>query len=172
MSALKVSLTSAMKQLQEEFLAEAQQKMLTSEGKQSLHDDDINDIASVITVGIVGGAYAAMDEFGKGSSMDMSNPALQDYMNGPLWNPARGSDPTIRSRSRGTYTNIFGQQVESRSNIPGINLEEKDAKYAPSPPSHAIQTAARWMENGRIQTVIKETISAFPFSKFIIANKD
>ena len=160
-----------MKQLQHELLTEAQQNMLTPEGRESLHDSEIKDIAGVIVVGITGGAYAAMDEFGKGSLMDMSNPDLQDYISSNLWNSARGNDPTIRSRQRGLYTNIFGEQVVSKSNVAGINLEEKGGKFAPQPPSRAIQTAMRWMANGRMQSKIQSVVRDFPFSNFIICDK-
>jgi hypothetical protein len=156
-----------MKQLQQELLAEAKQRMLTAEGAESLHDEEIVDIANVIVAGISGGAWAAMDEFGKGSLMDMSNPALQEYMNSGLWNPARRNDPTIRSRSRGPYTNIFGEQVESKSNVAGIDLEQLGGKFEPRPPSHAIETAMRWMKNGRMQSKIQEVVRNFPFNKFI-----
>jgi hypothetical protein len=156
-----------MKQLQQELLAEAKQRMLTSEGAESLHDEEIVDIANVIVAGISGGAWAAMDEWGKGSLMDLSNPSLQKYMSSGLWNPARGSDPTIRSRSRGTYTNIFGEQVESKSNVAGIDLEQLGGKFEPRPPSRAIETAMRWMKNGRMRVVIHEVVKSFPFHKFI-----
>ena len=160
-----------MKQLQQELLAEAKQNMLTAEGKESLHDDEIKDIAGIIVSGIVGGAWAAMDEYGKGSMMDTSNPGLQDYMSSSLWNPARGSDSTIRSRQRGSYTNIFGENIESRSNVAGIDLEQKGGKFSPQPPSHAIQTAMRWMQNGRMQAKIQSVLRNFPFGKFIICDK-
>ncbi len=160
-----------MKQLQKELLADAKQGMLTAEGAESLHDEAIVDIANVIVASISGGAWAAMDEFGKGSMMDMSNPALQYYMSSGLWNDARGNDPTIRSRSRGTYTNIFGEQVESKSNVAGIDLEKLGGKFEPSPPSHAIETAMRWMKNGRMQSRIQEVVKTFPFGKFIEVDK-
>jgi hypothetical protein len=156
-----------MKQLQQELLAEAKQRMLTAEGAESLHDEEIVDIANVIVASISGGAWAVMDEFGKGSLMDTSNPALQEYMKSSLWNPARGNDPTIRSRSRGPYINIFGEQVESKSNVAGIDLEKLGGKFEPQPPSHAMETAMRWMQNGRMQSKIQEVVKTFPFGKFI-----
>lgn len=160
-----------MKQLQQELLTQAKQGMLTPEGADSLHDEEIQDIAGVIVAGIAGGAWAALDEYGKGSLMDMDNPALQEYMNSSLWNPARKNDLSIRSRKRGTYTNIFGEQVESRSNVPGINLEQLGGKFEPQPPSHAIETAMRWMRHGRMSELIKQTVRTFPFGKFIIVNR-
>ena len=156
-----------MQQLQQELLVESKQRMLTAEGAESLHDEAIVDIANVITASISGGAWAAMDEFGKGSMMDISNPALAKYMGSPLWNDARGNDPTIRSRSRGPYTNIFGEQVESQSNVAGIDLEQLGGKFEPRPPSHAIETAMRWMKNGRMRSIIHDTVKNFPFGRFI-----
>jgi hypothetical protein len=159
-----------MKQLQQELLAEAKQRMLTAEGAESLHDEEIVDIANVIVASISGGAWAAMDEWGRGSELDLSSPYLTDYKNSSLWNPARG-DTTIRSRPRGWYTNIFGERVYSGSNKAGIDLEQIDEKFSPQPPSHAIQTAARWMANGRMKEVVQKTVRNFPFGKFIIVDK-
>ncbi len=169
-NALRTELIICMKQIQQELLSDAKSGMLTPQGKESLSADDITEVANVIIAGITGGAWAAMDEHGTGSLMDTDNPALDDYKNSPLWNPFR-NDTSIRSRKRGSYTNIFGEQVNSRSNVGGINLEPKGGAFAPKPASHAIETAMKWMATGSMQEAVKSTLSNFKFSKFFIITK-
>lgn len=161
---------ASMKQLQEELLAEAKQGMLTPEGADNLHDEEINNIAGVIIAGISGGAWAVMDEFGTGSEMDLFNPTLPDYMASNMWNPARGNDLTIRSRPNAPgQRNIFGEPVNG-SGKGGVDLEALGVVDA-QPPSHAIETAMRWMKNGRFRQVIHQTVKAFPFGRFIVITK-
>ena len=145
--------------------------MLTPEGASSLRADELEVLGNFITAKVVGGAYAAMDNFGKGSLMDEANPALGNYKNSELWNPVR-HDNTIRSRNRGSYTNIFGETVESKSNVGGIGLEQKGGKFAPQPPSHALETAGKWMLNGRIQSKWQEALRTFPWGRFFVVTKD
>lgn len=166
--ALKQELMFSMKQLQQELLNEAKQRMNTPEGRESLTDGDITDIANVISVSIVGGAFAAMDSYGTGSLMDESNPALADYKNSDLWNPAR-RDNKIRTRPAGTYTNIFGETRVGRGKG-GYDLEVA-GKVIPTPPSHAIQNAVRWLRNGRMQRLIKETLAMFNYGKYLKTDK-
>lgn len=157
-----------MKDLQQELLTESKQNMLTSEGVESLHDETIADIAGVIVASISGGAWAVLDEFGSGSAMDLNNPALATYKNSPMWNPAR-QDNKIRSRpNQPGQIDIFGNPVNGRGK--GGHDLEVDGKVKPQPPSHAIQTAARWMQNGRMRAAIQGVVKAFPFSKFIICD--
>lgn len=165
---LYLNLVGAMKQLQQELLAEAKRGMLTREGAESLHDEEIKDIAGVIVASIVGGAWAVMDEFGSGSAMDTSNPALADYKNSSMWNPAR-PDNKIRSRPNAPgQINIFGRPVNGKG-AGGFDLEAA-GKVKPQPPSHAIETAMRWMQNGRMKAVIQGVVKSFPFGKFIICD--
>ncbi len=159
-----------MKDLQQELLAEAKQGMRTPEGAESLHDEEVTDIANVIIAGISGGAWAAMDEFGTGSEMDLFNPALPDYMRSKMWNPARGNDTTIRSRPNAPgQIDIFGRPVNGKGKG-GVDLEALGVVDA-QPPSHAIETAMRWMRHGRMREVIQQTVKSFPFAKFIITSK-
>lgn len=154
-----------MKQLQQELLAEAKQRMLTSEGAESLHDEEIVNIANVIVASISGGAWAALDEFGTGSLMDSSNPALAGYKNSPAWNPAR-HDNKIRTRPNAPgQVDIFGNPVNGHGKG-GYDLE-KEGKVTPMPPSRAMETAMRWMKNGRFRDKIQEVVRNFPFGKFI-----
>lgn len=158
----------AMKDLQQELLDESRQRMLTPEGKLSLKEHEIKDIAGVITASIMGGAWVAMDEWGTGSRMDLSNPALEAYKNSPMWNPAR-PDATIRSRPNTPgQMDIFGRSVKGRGKG-GIDLEAL-GKVTPSPPSHAIQTAARWMRDVRMREKIKSVIRNFPFGSFFVTD--
>lgn len=155
--------------LKKELLADAQGRMQTAEGKNDLSEEDAEIVANVISVAIVGGAWATMDEFGTGSLMDTSNPALDAYKNSSAWNPAR-HDNKIRTRpNQSGQVDIFGKPVNGHGKG-GFDLEDVGI-VSPTPPSHAIQTAAMWMANGRMQQVIKNTVRSFPFGKFIITDR-
>lgn len=171
MVAFREHVIATLLMVQQEYLAEAKSHMLTPEGAESLKPEEIALLGDFIVANVSGGAWAAMDEFGRGSLMDNSNPALDAYKASELWNPAR-YDNTIRSRERGPYTNIFGEQVYSNSNVGGVDLEAKGGKFAPQPPSHAMETAGRWMANGRIQIIWREAMMAFPWGSFIIVTPD
>lgn len=165
---LWLNLYQAMKQLQEELLLNSQHGMLTAEGKESLHDEEIVDIANVMVASIAGGAWAAMDEWGTGSMMEnVTNPAFEAYRNSRAWNPAR-HDTKIRSRPDAPgQIDIFGNPVKGKGKG-GVDLEALG--YNPQPPSHAMETAARWMKNGRMREALQNIINNFPFGSFVIVD--
>ena len=163
---MRVALISAMRDLQQELFDESMQNLSTNEGKEGLQKEEITEVANVIVATIVGDAWTVMDEWGKGSEMDVLNPALTDYMSGELWNPLRSST-IIVGRPRGWYTNIFGERVYSSGFYAGRGMENESP---PNPPSHAIKTAARWMQNGRFAERIRTEVKSFPFHKFFIVD--
>jgi len=161
-------LAIALEGLEVEYVKEIESHMRTSEGQQDIFPEAVKIMAGYISAEIIAGPWAIMDSFGTGSLMDTTNPALADYIQSQLWNKYRGNDPTIRSRERGLYINIFGDTVYSRSNVPGINLEKKGGKYSPTPPSKALQTALRWIiQSDRINKTIKKVVDNFDFGRFV-----
>jgi len=175
--ALRLHIIETLKLIQEEYLEEIQSHMQTPRGREDLTAEEIEIVGTFITAQIIGGAWATMDEWGTGSSMDISNPALPAYRNSELWNPAR-HDTVIRGRPAGSYTNIFGEGRTSSGKLEGVNLEWLSAQGVLPfevdviPPSHAMQTAGRWLKNGRIQAIWLASLGKFPWGKFIIATPD
>ncbi len=170
---LKKALTLTLTKLQAEVLADAEGKMFTPEGRADIEAMPVSDVAGVLTAIITEGPWAALDEEGKGSLMSTSNPFLAQYRNSALWNPAR-QDLVIRGRPAGSYTNIFGETRTSSGKMAGLDLEHRADKtgnidFMPRPPSHALETAMRWMANGRFQEVIVATLKAFPWGSYIVA---
>lgn len=180
--ALRAHLLAALKALADEYVKEAQSHMLTEQGRSDIALGEVEEVADWIAATVVGGAWAVMDEWGTGSLMDTSNPALDRYRHSIYWNPYRGKhgpeDTAIRSRERGPYTNIFGEQQVSRAPRPGINLERlaQEGRLRThlhlTPPSHAMHTAARWLRETRVQRVLAQVLEGFPWGKFLVADPD
>ena len=172
---LTVALVAAIRQLRLEYLNEAKAHMRTAEGRDSLQFGEEEAVMGWLAVQIVGGAWAAMDNYGRGSLMDTTNRALAAYRNSDLWNPAR-PDLVIRGRPRGTYRDIFGRTRTTSGALEGRNLEENPPQrgrfagedFDPWPPSHAMETAMKWLSHGRAQKVLRDTILKFPFHQYII----
>lgn len=161
----RTALIAAMKQLQEELLNEEQSGMKTAKGREDLKLGDIEEVASIVTAEVVGGAWAAMDAWGTGSLMDTSNPAYPIYRASDLWNPER-PDTAIRGRPKGEYTNIFGKKRKSPGTKAGQILEGSP-RFAPQAPSYAVRDAMRWMQNGRMQEVLGQLLATFPWGRYI-----
>lgn len=163
---LKKEIRSIIIGLQTIFLEEAKSMMRTPDGAESLELWDIDELENYFSAKIIGGAYAVMDNYGTGSKMALEeNPALDDYRNSELWNPARKSEGIV-GRPRGGYVNIFGETQYSQGKMEGESLEKT---YPPQPPSFAIETALRWLaRDGTIENELRNLIKRFDFSRFII----
>lgn len=170
-NALHVQLVKAIKKAQQEYLNEIISGVKQPEARGDWEEGEVEDAAWIIAAKVVGGAWAVMDNYGRGSLMDTSNPALEAYRQSELWNPAR-PDLYIRGRPPGTYTDIFGRQRTSTGRAVGRNLEGLGEEFAPWPPSKALQVATQVMEKGRFREIIQEAIDSFPWGDFIIATPD
>jgi hypothetical protein len=171
---LRISLGMALYKVATLYIDEVRASMQTPEGADDIEDislDDVGFVATAVAVTVVGGAWAVMDNYGKGSLMDTTNPALDDYRNSELWNPARHGYEIV-GRPEGWYTNIFGKLVYSKGRYEGRVLEGMETRYGreiePMYPSYAFQVAARWLENYRFAEVINNVLEEFSFAPFFI----
>lgn len=175
--ALQKHIVVTLKLIQTEYLKEVQSHMLTKQGADSLTAEEIEVLGSFITANVIGGAWAAMDNYGTGSRMALDNPALEDYMNSPLWNRAR-KDIARRGRPKGHFMDIFGIEREYSGEMEGVDLERLARQgilpksFLPTPPSRAIETAAAWMKMGRLQRIWRESLSTFPWGMFFVVTED
>lgn len=114
---------------------------------------------------IIGGAFAVLDSWGSGSLMATDNPALQDYMNSDLWNPARPKTPgaPITGRPQGEYTDVFGESAYSSGAMEGLNLEQMpNSPIKPQAPSGAFQDTDKWfVADGTMVEVVREKTREF-----------
>lgn len=175
--ALQKHLVTTLLAMAEEYKAYAASEMLTPEGREDLTTGEIEALGTFLAVNVVGGAWATMDEWGTGSLMDESNPALENYRNSRMWNPRR-HDTIIRGRPKGQYTNIFGETKVSSGSMAGLDLEylsnigELPFDIRVQPPSHAMQTTARWMQVTRVRQIWIEALQTFPWGRFFVVTQD
>ncbi len=122
---------------------------------------------------------AWMEEWGKGSLMDQSNPDLYGYIGGDYWNKAR-NDFAIRGRPPGQYLGLDGKEHVSSgraynpSTGKGRNLEKlaesgkiknNPQSYLPKPPTHFLRDALRANQR-RILETFQETLNLWIANRF------
>lgn len=178
MNAFRERLVEELQNIQDEILNDTISKNNLQEAQTDWEKTEVVEAtAYVLSCQLIGGAWATMDEWGTGSLMDTSNPNLAAYRSSDMWNPHR-KDTKIRTRAKGEYTNIFGEQQISRSTNPGIDLERSaEALRAKGrvpkfpllviPPSHALRTAIAWIKTGRLNEIVNGVIKDFPFTEFL-----
>lgn len=110
---------------------------------------------------------ALADSYGTGSLMLESNPVFAEYYKkDPHWNKARKGKEIV-GRPRGSYINIFGEQVSTWGNLEGVNLEGL-GDIEPSPPSKAIELANHWLFQTYIPNAYKNVVNSIDFGKYLI----
>lgn len=155
-------LVRTMEDVQEELLNEIHSG---TKHKTDWKKGEIEEFVGMITAHIVGGGWAVMDEWGRGSKMDTTNPELQEYIKSVYWNPLR-RDLKIRGRPAGTYVDIFGNIRHSSGKRAGQVLEETKG-YEPWEPSRAMRTAIQVMKKGRFNEIVQKAVMEFPWRKYL-----
>lgn len=108
---------------------------------------------------------ALADSYGTGSLMLESNPIFSKYYKKDKnWNPMR-TGKTIVGRPRGSYINIFGEQVSTWGNAAGVKLEGYVVE--PSPPSKAIEIANQWLFQTYLPNAYENAVNSINFSKYL-----
>ena len=110
------------------------------------------------------GQRALILEYGRGSSMDRDNPALDEYMRSDVFNRNRiGLE--IRTRPKGVYYDLDGNPHVSHTNV-NRDLEKTDnSKYAPLKPEHIVREAIKQNLKKIMETVSDYVIRTVPLYK-------
>lgn len=175
---LKLVIMKALKQMQREFMDQARSEGMSSQASNELSEGDFELMADAITVTVVGGPWVAMNEWGTGSELDVTNPAFVEYVRSGMFYHERLKASPIFSklgRPKGSYLNIFGERVESTGKLKNRNLEELaeqgvlPSTFLPTPPKRSLETAARWLEQRRAAEILQEAIDTFPWGNFLVA---
>jgi len=182
--ALALHIMDALKKMQREFMDQAKSKMLSPEARSELSEGDYKLLAGAIAIEIIGGPWVAMDEYGTGSLLDQSNPALAEYVSSDKFNPLRriampATGYAKLGRAKGTYRDIFGRNMHSSGRLSGANLEKLAERgvipdrFGPTPPSKALQEAAGWLvQEGRVANILQDIVARFPWGQFFVVTKD
>lgn len=117
-------------------------------------------------------ANALMESFGIGNGADTGPDSYwNEYKQMPFFNKLRRSR-TVVGRTKGTYTNIFGEEQESTGKNAGKNLETlhiigREGNYVQVKPlaaKRSIQNAERWLiknHQRRVEDRIEEELKNF-----------
>lgn len=146
----KKAFIKELKKSEPRLKSEIESKFATGIGRKrgEISIEDIRDLNNEIIASISANTEALMDNYGTGSKMDLSNPLLSEYIASDAWNNYRTrADTRIRGRDAGSYTNVFGETVESSGAFAGQILENRKIKsktggyieIKPQDPSHAIE---------------------------------
>lgn len=175
----KKTFIEELKKSESRLKSEIESKFATGIGRKrgEISIEDIRDLNNKIIASISANTEALMDNYGTGSKMDLSNPLLSEYIASDAWNRYRSrSDTTIRGRDAGSYTNVFGEIVESSGAFAGQVLENRKIKsenggyieIKPQDPSHAIEEGMKWYMQDWLPIIFNNAVNNTNFLKGFI----
>jgi hypothetical protein len=147
-----------------------------------------NKLTGLVNDAIVEGEVSAdhwqawLEEFGKGSEMDSTNPYLSEYISSEYWNPARHG-PSIAGRPKGEYLGLDNEIHYSSGILEGKDLELLSREvwfqewasergidpdeFLPTPPTHFLSEAVKSNEDAILQS-LAELVETLDLSQFIL----
>ena len=175
----KKAFIKELKKSEPRLKSEIESKFATGIGRKrgEISIEDIKDLNNEIIASISANAEALMDNYGTGSKMDLSNPLLSEYIASDAWNNYRTrADTRIRGRDAGSYTNVFGEIVESSGAFAGQDLKKKKIKsktggyieIKPQDPSHAIEEGMQWYMQDWLPIIFNNAVNNTNFLKGFI----
>ena len=175
----KKAFIKELKKSEPRLKSEIESKFATGIGRKrgEISIEDIKDLNNEIIASISANAEALMDNYGTGSKMDLSNPLLSEYIASDAWNNYRTrADTRIRGRDAGSYTNVFGEIVESSGAFAEQDLENRKIKsktggyieIKPQDPSHAIEEGMQWYMQDWLPIIFNNAVNNTNFLKGFI----
>lgn len=175
----KKTFIEELKKSESRLKSEIEPKFATGIGRKrgQIFIENIEDLNNKIIASISANIEALMDNYGTGSKMDLSNPLLSEYIASDAWNSYRSrSDTRIRGRDAGSYTNVFGEIVESSGAFAGQVLENRKIKsenggyieIKPQDPSHAIEEVMKWYMQDWLPIIFNNAVNNTNFLKGFI----
>ena len=111
------------------------------------------------------------DSYGTGSLMLDNIPGFQEYRNSKNWNPVR-TGKTIVGRTKGEYTDVFGNKRSSRGSMAGLDIERLviriGDKIETESPSYALQDAENFLYATYLPRAYKLAVQNINFGKYLI----
>lgn len=120
------------------------------------------------------GQKALIGEFGSGSLMDRTNPALKEYMDGDIFNKERLKyNMAIITRINDThYWDLDGRVIIRPKPKNEVNLEKKNPKrYAPVKPRHIILSTLHQRMYSILESVALAVAKQVAFKKLFDGRK-
>ena len=120
------------------------------------------------------GQKALISEFGRGSLMDMNNPALKDYINGDIFNKERlRHNMAIITRVKDDeYRDLDNNLYIRKRPKNEVNLEEKNPKrYAPIKPRYVLYSVMEQRLHSIMSAITYAVAKQVAFKKLIDGRK-
>jgi hypothetical protein len=156
-------------------VASAQVEARDTDVANSIAEQVIWHRATGMIEGTVGASHwkAWIQEYGKGSLMDRSNPNLNEYIESIYWNEARYPTPgaPIVGRPEGSYIGLDDQIHYSRGHMQGKNLEYRVPGIEPSPPLHFMRNALLSNKN-LIEDQLQAALDNFDWGRFLVVTRE